>query len=85
MKNNIEKRNKKTINSNNNVVRNAHLNRAKVMVVLAFFIAIMVYLILIVYKFVINPNNEVVENYVNKKKQQKVIVYILRFQTLING
>ena len=85
MKNNIEKRNKKTINSNNNVVRNAHLNRAKVMVVLAFFIAIMVYLILIVYKFVINPNNEVVVKEGKISKEETVNGYIVRDETVIKG
>lgn len=85
MKNNIEKRNKKTINSNNNVVRNAHLNRAKVMVVLAFFIAIMVYLILIVYKFVINPNNEVVVKDGKISKEETVNGYIVRDETVIKG
>lgn len=85
MKNNIEKRNKKTIKSNNNVVRNAHLNRAKVMVVLAFFVAIMVYLILIVYKFVINPNNEVVVKEGKISKEETVNGYIVRDEIVIKG
>lgn len=81
----INKKDKKVLNSDNKKQRKEHVNQAKVMVVGAFFIAIMFYLFIVVYNFIINPTDSVIVKEGKISKEEAVNSYIIRDEIVIKG